>query len=557
VSDLAPVAKRRAALRRWWLALGVYFTLALVGFAQYQGPALRDAGPEDVSARRALSTLHALLGEGEPPHPAGSPENAHLRVRLIGMLEDLGLEIWALPLKDEDGGRAGMVNLIARVPGEPRSRPVVLASHYDSCPAGPGAGDAGQCVAAIVETLRALSQRPLKHELWVLLTDGEEAALQPGVQDQNFRGLRGARDILEREQLPWGPQVPVVINFDARGNRGAVLLYETHRDNLAAMRLAANHLAPPRVTTSLMVNVYESMPRATDYTVFKRAGWPGWNFAVIGGAEKYHMPDDDLAHLSPRSIGHFAQHALQLLQRLDTVTPEELATLEDSRPAVFFDLLGTYVIVVPRYWNWIVLAITAGLLAVAVGLRRPAHPLRAGVVGSLLGRLLLTVFLCGLVGGLLSFAMRVSGLLPLPFVPGGELISLLYVVVAAVGIYELSWRADWWSSRGEYFLALALGSWILGGMASLLVPGGAYLCLLPSAWLAIGLLVDWRELLPGWAQRRLVFLAVLLPAVLLAPTYVLLARALGPAAGALLSGACAAMLAPVMLAWPEPQAERS
>ncbi len=74
-----------------------------------------------------------------------------------------------------------LTNIVAYRPehAELSGAPLVLSSHYDSCRFGPGAGDAGGCVAAILEASQCLMNRKLdwKRPLWILLTDAEEDGL--------------------------------------------------------------------------------------------------------------------------------------------------------------------------------------------------------------------------------------------------------------------------------------------------------------------------------------------------------------------------------------------
>ncbi len=352
------IAASRRADGRWWWAVLIYLIVGLYAAEFTRGPRTKFQEPDDrVSATRARETLAVLLGEDELPHRAGKPENEHVRVRLLGLLDQLGLQTWVLPLdipqaatqrygetieqiRERVKNVSPMANIVARLEGQPRARPVVLATHYDSAYNAPGAGDAGQCVAAILETARALQAQPLKHEVWILLTDAEEF------------GLWGSSALVERGQYPWGDQAPIVINFDARGDRGAALLFETHDNNLKAMQVAAGGIGAPRLSTSLMVGVYKRLPNGTDFTVYRRAGWCGWNFAVVAGADRYHTEEDNLANLSSRSLQHFAAHAHGLLKRLDRMSAEELVTLDQSEPATFFDVLGWFLVVYPARWNW-------------------------------------------------------------------------------------------------------------------------------------------------------------------------------------------------------------
>lgn len=540
------LAGERAAEYRWWSALSLYLIVGVVAALRYLGPAPQSHDASGPSASRAIETLDMLLGEEQRIHAAGSKENEHVRVRLLGALSELGAETWVLPLANDNGQRADMANIIARVPGQRRVRPLILATHYDACPQGPGAGDAGQCVAAILELLRVLKQQPLQYELWCVFTDGEERSPVEG------RGLRGSSDLVARSDYPWGSEQPIVINFDARGDRGAVLLYETHVANLRAMRIVASALATPRVSTSLMVNVYRRLPNGSDFTTFRNAGWPGWNFAVIAGADRYHTADDTIANLSPRSIEHFAAHAYSLTRRLDTASEEELRSLEDSEPAVFFDILGQFLVVYPASWNWIHLASVGALwLASWLVSKRPIRLSRCWLtVGLIAG----AVVACGIAGWAITRGLQAADVLPRRFVQHSEWICLLYPLAAAFSVAFLGRRLAAWCTRLEIMSGTLIVLLVLSAGASAYLSGGAYLFLWPATFLALLLIVDARYELPRRIGDRLGVLACVVPALLYAPTYVLLAQAMGPTAGALITVAVALMLLPTLVPWAAPTA---
>ena len=94
----------------------------------------------------------------------------------------------------------------------------MLVAHYDSVPGGPGVADDGAGVAAIIETVRALKEmKPLQNDVIILLTDGEE------------NGMLGAKAFVEDH--PWVKDVGLVLNFEARGNKGPSFMFETSDNN--------------------------------------------------------------------------------------------------------------------------------------------------------------------------------------------------------------------------------------------------------------------------------------------------------------------------------------
>src|SRR5690606_34842914 len=117
------------------------------------------------------------------PRPVGSAAHAATRAYLFEALQQLGLET---EVQHATGTRrtgtvlrvAQVANIVARLPGADSSGAIVLMSHYDTVPHSPGAADAGNGVAAILETVRALrAGPPLNNDVIVLITDAEEPGL--------------------------------------------------------------------------------------------------------------------------------------------------------------------------------------------------------------------------------------------------------------------------------------------------------------------------------------------------------------------------------------------
>lgn len=254
--------------------------------------------PGDVFAvGRALTVMERLVGD-ETPHPVGTAANAAVRDRLLAELRGLGLEPemqrrFACNLRFELCGE--VVNVLATLPGPDDGPVLVLSAHYDSAPAGPGVSDDMVGVVAVLEAARHLiAEGPTTNRVALLLSDGEEA------------GLLGARAFLAH---PLAQEVALVVNVEARGSRGASLLFETSADNAWLIRAYAREARRP-MTSSLLYQVYELLPNDTDLTEYKSAGMAGVNFAYVGGVQHYHTPLDDLAHLSLASFQHQGENVL-------------------------------------------------------------------------------------------------------------------------------------------------------------------------------------------------------------------------------------------------------
>ncbi|HZI48637.1 MAG TPA: M20/M25/M40 family metallo-hydrolase, partial [Pyrinomonadaceae bacterium] len=218
---------------------------------------------------------------------------------------------------------AGTVeNIVAKLDGTNNHHAIMLASHYDSVPNSFGANDDGFGVSVMLETLRALKTRgQLRNDVIFLFSDGEEV------------GLLGAKAFVD--QHPWARNVGLVLNFDARGNSGPVVMFETSANNQDLIYEFAKAVPRP-VANSLSSEIYRRLPNSTDLNVFKQAGMPGLNFAYIKGLNHYHTYMDSLGEVDESSIQHGGSYALALATHfgnLDSIT-------QSKGNAVYFDLLG-------------------------------------------------------------------------------------------------------------------------------------------------------------------------------------------------------------------------
>jgi hypothetical protein len=130
-----------------------------------------------------------------------------------------------------------------------------------------------------------------------LFTDGEEA------------GLLGATAFVAEH--PWVKDVGLVLNFEARGNSGPSLMFETSTGNGWLMEEFAK-AAPYPVATSLSYEIYKLLPNDTDFTIFKDAGLGGFNFSYIDGYAYYHSAIDSVETIDERSLQHHGSYMLAL-----------------------------------------------------------------------------------------------------------------------------------------------------------------------------------------------------------------------------------------------------
>ncbi len=306
------------------------------------------ASPDLFSANRALVHLNAFA---TAPHPLGSGQHDRVRDYLVSQLTSFGLspEIQGTVGVTPRYQVAGSIeNIVARLKGSSGAADaVVFVAHYDSVAAGPGAGDDGAGVAALLETLRALrSGSALRNDVIFLFTDGEE------------EGLLGASAFVAEH--PWAKDVRVYVNIEGRGNAGPSQMFETSSGNGRLITLLAQG-TPNASGNSLTYEIYKRMPNDTDLTVFKKSGAAGLNFAFIGNWGAYHTPLDTPQQLDRGSLQHHGENALSLARSLGNAS---LTQLQD-RDAGYFSLPGGFFFHYSSRFIWPI-AIATGVVLLAV-----------------------------------------------------------------------------------------------------------------------------------------------------------------------------------------------
>ena len=345
-------------IRSLVLALTLILGLALAWLdIRVPDPVGPDAPATAFSSARAFTDINEM---GRSPHPVDSLRHDQVRDYLIGRLKGMGLEV-----RVQDGrafhelaigGRqivtgADVQNIIAVMPGRDRSaKPLAIMAHYDSVPGSPGASDDAAGVAVALEVARALkAQGQPARDVDLLITDGEE------------NGLVGAHAFFEQD--PLAKQIGFVINMDTRGSGGRTFMFQTASGDGQAVDLFKRTAVDPRAN-SLAVFIYEHMPNDTDYTVAKKAGIQGLNYAFMGREFDYHSPSATPARTQPGSIQDLGRQVLSAAQALafDKTLPVK------APDEVFGDLFGKVVIVYPPMVGWLVLI--AGLVFFGVAVVR-------------------------------------------------------------------------------------------------------------------------------------------------------------------------------------------
>jgi Zn-dependent M28 family amino/carboxypeptidase len=452
-------------------ARNLLFALFLIALAfalvceRYQPPSPEpaDAPAVDFSAARARQFLQELVGDGTP-HAIGSPANEQVRAHILSDLLKSGYapEVQRDVVCTSFGACGDVKNVVARLEGREPGPAVLLAAHYDSVSAGPGASDDGAGAAAVLEIARALKEAPPpRHTVILLIDDGEEA------------GLLGARAFVEGH--PWAKEIGAAVNLEARGTSGPSLMFETGSANAWLMQVFSRAVKHP-ITSSVFYTAYKRLPNDTDFTVFKAASYQGFNFAYIGNASQYHTPLDNFANADPGSLQHHGDNALAAVRALAN---ENLDHLPEGE-AAFFDVLALWIVSWPMSWTVWIAALAFALVVIAAARLILLGDLRVSELFWGLLAWLLMIAVSAIAGYGLSRALDASGAFPSNWVahPFPALAAFWAIGISSAGIFAVSFR------KHAGFWGLWAGVWIWWAMISFLcswfLPGVSYVVLVPS-----------------------------------------------------------------------------
>ncbi|PRY45079.1 M20/M25/M40 family metallo-hydrolase [Umezawaea tangerina] len=525
--------------------LAVLVALGALSLLAFRPPA---AAPADVAATEfsAARVEDDLREIAQRPHPLGTADHERVRDHVVGAARAAGAEVRVESgevVRTEAGKPARVAvaeNVVATVagrePGLSGGKALLLVSHYDSVPTGPGAADDGAAVASMLEAIRVLkASGGVRNDVVFLFTDGEEL------------GSIGARLFVRQHRVA---EFGAVLNWEARGSSGPVVMFETSTANAGLVDAFAGASSRP-IANSLAYEVYRRMPNYTDFTVFRDAGATGLNAAFIEGLHDYHSPNDGVDALDRDTVQHHGESMTGMVRALGEQDLRQL----DGRTAVYFDLFGRVLVHYP-VWVALVLAalsVLALVVLVVLGVRRGrARPGGLAVVaGTAFGAVVGTAALCFGLWWLLTLVRPGLVALPLsePYDRGWFLAAFTVVAVAVLLLVARLVRRR---RTAEVLAGGLLLMAVLLVAVAVVVPGATYL----FQWPLLAGLPALR-----WAVRHdtgnapLAAVAPAVTAVLFAPVVSTLTVALGvkyagvAMAIAVLAGA---LVLPLFAALPRP-----
>lgn len=455
--------------------LGIFSTISILVviawglYAVYDwwSPPIAPAcAPADTfSAERAVKLLEYPT---QMIHPYGSQELAKVRQYLVQKLKLLGVEpivqteYLANSSKHGHNSMERVDNIMVVLPGYAPTRSILVMGHYDSTPYGVGCADDGSAVAAMYETIQALLHTPpLKNDVIFLFTDGEEA------------GTLGPRAFMKH---PLFETVGVCFNFEARGHYGPSMMYQTSNNNLWLIKEFAKAAPYPRAS-SAMFEIAGKMPTSTDFYVLKPKGVSGFDFAFVGGIRYYHTPNDDIEHLSLRSLQHHGSYALSLVKHFGNLDLSHLKIGYPFEPnaenSTYFTAPVNNMIVYSEKWIFPLLLLAIVLYLLMLLVMKIFWRIRVrDIVKNLIQNLVHILFVSGLIGGLIGLTFLIYK----HYIVYYELTYLVMGLLTAAGLFLILLPIIYKRLDPHIFFSTALLPWLgLAIYTSISAPTASYI----------------------------------------------------------------------------------
>ncbi|EEF29630.1 ATP binding protein, putative [Ricinus communis] len=233
-----------------------------------------------------------------------------------------------------------LLRILPKYASEAGENAILISSHIDTVFSTEGAGDCSSCVAVMLELARGISQwaHGFKNGIIFLFNTGEE------------EGLNGAHSFIT--QHPWSTTIRMAVDLEAMGIGGKSGIFQAGPDPWVIENYATAAKYPSGNVLAQDLFASGVIKSATDFQVYKEvAGLSGLDFAYTDNSGVYHTKNDKLELLKPGSLQHLGENMLAFLLQIGPAShlPKDKRTVEEGKSsrdtAVFFDILGTYMIV--------------------------------------------------------------------------------------------------------------------------------------------------------------------------------------------------------------------
>ncbi len=503
MNELPNASQPRTRAIGWTVLVLGYAVVALVAVGALHPPAPSgiDAPPDQFSEARARESLRALTSLGIRANGTPSHERAvHLLVDQLRAIPGLEVDVQrARNVRTYEGTAFQyptfvyrVANVVARLPGRSRNA-ILLDAHFDTFGDSYGAGDDGVGVAAMIETIRALSVRGSRERSYIVLLNGGEEG-----------GLFGADGFARGH--PWARDVRAYLYIDGSAGGRASLIVAGPRNGWLIDDYA--DFAPRPAATVINQDLMDGnvLAHDGDFRPFRDRGMVGLSMAAVGDMWSTHTARDRYERVEPGTLQHLGDTTLALARRLGE---RPIPATDDPSRRVYFDLLGRvmvhYSLGTARVLGCASLAMALAAIVWLMRARRlTGRQLAASIAWSALGivsGLLAALF----VGIVLAFVIR----RPHGWYAAPVLLAPAFGAAAIAGLLGVHsrWRSRWlrkdprggaealvWASWAGALVGWSV--WLL--LATLRNVGAGYLPLSFVLPLAVGLLAAQR-----WTRWRL------------------------------------------------------
>ncbi|XP_064542476.1 endoplasmic reticulum metallopeptidase 1 isoform X2 [Drosophila montana] len=401
--------------------------------------------PERFIAERAELNLQRLVALG--PRVVGSRENEMGSIQVItSTMQNVRAELGAVHEIEMDVQVASgsyihwnavnmyqsIQNFVVKISpkGSNSSTYLLVNSHFDTVPAGPGAGDDGSMVAVMMETLRVLakSKYALKHPVVFLFNGAEENPLQ------------ASHAFITQHK--WAKNCKALINLDSAGNGGREILFQSgpnHPWLMKSYRRAIKH--PYASTIAEEMFQHNFIPSDTDFRIFRDHGAvPGLDMAYQYNGYVYHTRYDR-AEIFPRgSFQNTGDNLLALIREISSAPELEDTSKHAEGHTVYYDVMGWFLVFYTQT-EGIILNVVVSIGAIIVcGLAIKLMATNSGIkLPKMLKRTLHT------------FILLILG------VVAGATLPLIIAVFMDITHMPLSWFTHNWLMLGLYFCPFFFG----------------------------------------------------------------------------------------------------
>jgi aminopeptidase YwaD len=198
-------------------------------------------------------------------------------------------------------------NVIGTIPGK-TDETIVLGGHYDSVPAGPGAGDNASGTAVFIELARAMAGKAQPNYTLVFIAfDAEELGLL---------GSRAYVNDLSDEQLG---KIRAMLNFDMLGAGGGPLILMGDGDVALLARSSAQELGIDARNGNMPSNA------GSDHESFARRGVDTVFF--MRNYDLLHTPEDTIDQVKQEYLDEAGRVAERVLERMDEMLRHDSSKL--------------------------------------------------------------------------------------------------------------------------------------------------------------------------------------------------------------------------------------